>query len=124
MKTIALLMMALAVILVLLFGLALGTGSLGYGFPYGMMGSRGNYAYPVGMMGGWGWGMGGLLMMGLMFLVPLGFLALLVLGTVWLVRQATPPSAQPPVIGAVCPSCHKGLQADWKTCPYCEQKLK
>ena len=111
-----------AVILVLCIGLALGAGVLGYGFPGGMMGRLGGYGYPGGMMGGWGWG--GLLGMGLMGLAGIAFLVLLVLGIVWLVRQATPAAAQPPVIGAVCPACHKGVQADWQSCPHCAQKLK
>lgn len=130
MRTATWILLGLVIALVLLIGLALGAGLLGYGFPVGLMGSRGTYGYPGGMMGGWSWGWGWILVMGLMMLVPLGFLVLLVLGIVWLVRQAAspvasaPPAPQPPAIGGVCPSCHKGVQDDWKTCPYCEQKLK
>ena len=123
MKTRNWLTMAVAVILVLCLGLALGAGLLGHGFPGGMMGRSGGYGYSGGMMGGWGQGIGGLLVMGLMFLVPLAFLALFVLGIVWLVRAVSSPEAQsaPP---DTCPACHKGIQTDWQNCPYCGKALK
>jgi hypothetical protein len=124
MKTAMWVVLGLAVLLVLCTGLALGAGLLGYGSFGGMMGTWGGNVYPGNMMGGWGWGIGGLLGMALMALMGIVFLALLVLGIVWLVRQATPPSAQPPVTGAECPSCHKGVQADWKNCPSCGKTLK
>ncbi len=112
-----------ALILVLCIGLALGAGFLGYGFPGGMMGGRGNFGYPGGMMGGWGWGLGGLLAMGLMWLVPLGFVALLVLGIAWLVRGASSPAVQSPPADT-CPACHKNVQTDWQNCPYCGRTLR
>jgi uncharacterized membrane protein len=62
--------------------------------------------------------------MGLMGLAGIAVLVVLVLGVVWLVKQTTAPAAQPPAAGAVCPSCHKGVQADWQSCPHCAQKLK
>ena len=122
MKTAMWIVLGLAVLIVLCIGLVLGAGFLGYGNSGGMMGPWGGNGYPGGMMGGWG--LGGLLGMGLLWAAGLAFLVVLVLGVVWLVKQTTQPVAQPPAAGAVCPTCHKGVQADWKTCPYCEQKLK
>ena len=91
----------------------------------GMMGSRG----PSGMMG-YGYGGGALgwifSLLGLIF--PLGFLALLILGGVWLFRQVSQPqvpSAGRPEIqsGRACPNCDRAIQADWQLCPYCGQGL-
>jgi hypothetical protein len=115
--------MALVVILVLCLGLALGAGLLGYGFPGGMMGRWGGYANPGGMMGGRGWGLGGLLAMGLMWLAPLGFVALLALGIIWLVRALSSPAVQSPPADT-CPACHKNVQAEWQNCPYCGKTLR
>ena len=118
-----------ALIVVLLIGVALGAGLLGYGFPGGMMGRTGGYGYPFGMMGGWGWGIGGLVIMGLMMLVPLGFRVVLVAGIVGLVRALSVPPAPlaPPASAApasTCPACHQNTQADWQNCPYCGSSLK
>lgn len=72
--------------------------------------------------------MGGLGTMGLfglgMLVVPLLFVGLLVLGGVWLVRSMAPPAA-PPQLGASasCANCGKALQANWKACPYCGEKV-
>jgi hypothetical protein len=112
----------LGLILVLCIGLALGAGVLGYGFPGGMMGRWGSYGYPGGMMGGWGWGVGALLGMGLMWLVPLGFLAALVLGIVWLVRSTSAPAVLSAPVDT-CPACHRDVQTDWQNCPYCGKPL-
>lgn len=114
---------ALALILVLCVGLALGAGLRGYGFPGGMMGRLGGYGFPGGMMGGWGWGLGSLLVMGLMWLVPLGFVALLALGVIWLVRSVSAPAVLSTPVGT-CPACHKNVQADWQNCPHCGSPLK
>ena len=77
--------------------------------------------------GGWGyggWGMMGPWMMGGMFfmwLIPVGFLVLTVLGIAWLVQNIggnkSVSSTQ------TCPSCGRGVQADWKNCPYCGTAL-
>ncbi len=123
MKMSSWLALGLGLILVLFIGLALGTGLAGYGFPGGMMGRWGSYGYPGGMMGGWGWGLGGMLAIGLMLLVPLGFLAALVLGIVWLVRSTSAPAA-PCAPAGTCPACHKDVQADWQNCPHCGKPLK
>lgn len=51
-------------------------------------------------------------------LLPLGFLVLLAVGIVWLVRTVSGP--QPTAaISKVCPECHSTVQAEWKACPYC-----
>jgi hypothetical protein len=82
-----------------------------------------------GLLGWWGyrpWGYGGWGMMGpgmmggmfFMWLIPLGLLVLTVLGVVWLV-QIFSGKANPPVQDLVCPSCGRGIQSDWKNCPYC-----
>ncbi len=123
MKTSNWLAMVLVVILVLCVGLALGSGLLGHGFPGGMMGRFGGYGYPGSMMGGWGWGLGGLLAFGLRLLVPLGFVALMVLGIIWLVRTVSSPAVQAPPADT-CPACHKNIQNDWQNCPYCGKTLK
>jgi hypothetical protein len=128
MKTGNWLAVTLVAVLVLCLGLALGAGLLGYGIPGGMMGRWGGYAFPGGMIGGRGWGVGGLLAMGLMWLIPLGFLALLVLGIVGLVRTVSSPvvhstPVQPAPVQS-CPDCHKQTQADWQNCPYCGKSLK
>jgi hypothetical protein len=86
-----------------------------------------------GLLGSWGyrpWGYGGWGMMGpgmmggmfFMWLIPLGLLVLTVLGVVWLV-QTLSGKANPPVQGQVCPSCGRGIQSDWKNCPYCGTTL-
>jgi len=79
---------------------------------WGMMGP--------GMMGGWGFGPFGWIGMAFMWLIPVGFLALTVLGIAWVVKAiggGTNPVASP------CPSCGRGIQADWRNCPYCGVSL-
>jgi len=92
---------------------------LGGGYGYGMMGPGQMYG-GGGMMGGFGmpfFGIG-------MFLWPLLFIGLIVLGVVWLVRTvATPGAPQPPAATAACAHCGKPIQAGWKACPYCGEKI-
>lgn len=78
--------------------------------------------------GGWGyggWSMMGPGMMGGMFfmwLIPVGLLVLTVLGIAWLVKALG--SGNNPVTPAqTCPSCGRGVQTDWKNCPYCGTAL-
>jgi hypothetical protein len=104
--------LGIALVLVLFFGpylFRLVFPAMGYGF--GMMG------YGHGMMDGFGFFPFG---MGLMWLVPLGTIALIVLGVVWLVNNI---NGSKTVQGRACPSCGKSAQADWKTCPYCGNSL-
>lgn len=108
---------AVIVLLIFFIGASLLGGYGGSG--YRMMGP--------GMMGGWGFAPFGWLGMILMWLVPLGFLTLLVAGIVWLVRHAGPSPAlgaseAPPATGA-CPSCGRPTQAGWQHCPYCGHSL-
>ncbi|MHB8776582.1 MAG: zinc ribbon domain-containing protein [Anaerolineales bacterium] len=81
------------------------------------------------LLGGWGyrnWGYGGWGMMGpwmmggmfFMWLIPFGFLVLTVLGIAWLVRTIGGGN-NPAAPNQACPSCGRGVQADWKNCPYC-----
>ena len=72
--------------------------------------------------------MGGLGTMGLfglgMLVVPLLFVGLLVLGVVWLVRSVASPAAPPqPAASVFCANCGRPLQAGWKACPYCGEKV-
>jgi len=99
-------------LLVFLVGISL-LGGRGYGW-WGMMGP--------GMMGGWGFAPFGWIGMLFMWLVPIGFLTLIVLGVIWLVRTVSgggsaiaPPHS--------CPSCGRNVQADWQNCPHCGATL-
>ena len=57
-----------------------------------------------------------------MWLLPLLFVGVIALGIVWLVRAIT-PSGMPPATNAMCAHCGKPLQAGWKACPYCGEKV-
>lgn len=123
---------------VLVFGLvALLVFVLGIGVLF-LAGGRGMGAMGPGMMGPWGgrggwcpWcgGMGrfggGLLgpIVGLTFacLLPLGLLALLVVGGIWLARNVDGGTSQPS--NAACPSCGRAVEPDWQVCPTCGEDL-
>ncbi len=94
------------VLLVLMFGMSF-MGGRGYYGGYGMMGPW--------MMGPWM--MGGFF---LMWLLPLGFVVLLVLGIALLLKGRGDTPAAPT---STCPSCGRGVQPDWKNCPYCGTSL-
>lgn len=101
------------------------TGGLwgGYGSGYGMMGGG-----PGGMMGGYGGGSSsspfGWIGMLVGLIVPLGILALIVAGGVWLVRSlGTPGGPSLTASAKTCPHCGRGVQADWKACPHCGNAL-
>ena len=100
-------------LLLFLFGGGMMSG-WGYRGGWGMMD-------PYGMMG-WGYSPFGWIGMVFMWLTPLGVIALIVIGIAALLRNTgnpMPPSSQSP-----CPSCGKGIQSDWKNCPYCGTALK
>ncbi len=97
-----------------LIGVSLLGGGWGYG-GWGMMGP--------GMMGGWGFGPFGLIGMLFMWLIPIGFVVLTVLGIVWLVRTVGGGSANPAPPARACPSCGRAVQADWRHCPHCGAAL-
>ena len=126
-----------AVVVLLVFGLGIMLLAGIFGWRYGFWGPDGMMG--PGMMGGWGSGGfmgngqgGGALgwlfcLPGLIF--PLGFLALLILGGVWLVRQFSqgqePPAGRPETRqGPTCPGCDRLVQADWQLCPHCGQELQ
>lgn len=71
-------------------------------------------------------GFGMLYILPLMVLVPLLLVALLVLGLAQLIRSSNllvgQPTA-PAITTAMCPSCHRVVQAGRRNCPYCGQKL-
>ncbi|MBU4224960.1 MAG: zinc ribbon domain-containing protein, partial [Chloroflexi bacterium] len=82
----------------------------------------------LGGRGYGGWGYGGWRMMGpwmmggmfFMWLFPIAFIVLTVFGIAWLVRTiggGINPRAHP------CPSCGRGVQSDWRNCPYCGAPL-
>lgn len=100
------------IVLLLLFSTGL-FGGWGYG-GWGMMGP--------GMMGGWGFSPFGWIGMIFMWLIPIGFIVLTVLGVAWLVR--TLGGSASPSSGRTCPNCGRGVQADWQNCPHCGTLLK
>ncbi len=87
------------------------------GYGGGMMGGYGGFGYSplgwIGMLAGW--------------LIPLGTLALLVVGGIWLVRSVATPGGStfsaPSASARFCSNCGKGAQADWKVCPHCGTTL-
>ena len=103
---------AIVALLVFLASISL-LGGRGYG-GWGMMGP--------GMMSGWGFAPFGWIGMLFMWLVPIGFLVLVVLGIAWLVR-ALGSRDNPPVPGQTCPSCGRDVQAGWRNCPHCGATL-
>ena len=74
-------------------------------------------------------GMRGLPVMGvfgllLMLILPLGFLGLVVLGIILLVRAIQKPSqSEVQRHTARCTSCGKRVEEDWAICPYCGENL-
>ena len=117
------------VVLILACGVSFLPSVLGGGYrSWGMMGGWGR----GGMMEGYGpsnmmgsWGIFGWPFMFLMWLFPLGFLILLVLGIVWLVRALSGPGPGRAPVQALptCPECHRPVQTDWQVCPYCGKGL-
>jgi len=96
-----------------------GPGMMPYGgFGYHMRGP-GMMGYGMRPFGGF---FGGLL--------SLAFLALVVLGIIWLVirlRTSKPvdavPATMPAAIVNPCKKCGRPIQYDWKVCPYCGEKV-
>ncbi|MFQ5875392.1 MAG: zinc ribbon domain-containing protein [Dehalococcoidia bacterium] len=114
----------IVVLLVFLIGISL--LSFGWGGDWGMMGRWWPFCGGTGRLGGGLFGLWGWLFMALMVLFPLGFLALLALGIIWLVRAVSGPQLRAPSAPPAaqsCPSCGKVVQADWKVCPYCGEEL-
>jgi uncharacterized membrane protein len=101
-----------AIVAVALLFVASLFGGRGYG--WGMMGP--------GMMGGGGFSPFGWIGMALMWLIPIGFLVLALLGIVWLVRAIGSGNQSAPVNQA-CPSCGREVRSDWRNCPHCGTQL-
>jgi hypothetical protein len=101
---------------VILFGAGM-FGGWGYR-GWGMMGP--------GMMGNWGYSPVGWFGMGLgmlfMWLIPIGIIALIVFGVASLMRNTGNTSQTSSL--TPCSNCGKGIQADWRNCPYCGTALK
>jgi hypothetical protein len=96
--------------------LLVGGGRLSYWNRGGMMGS--------GMMADWGLAPFGWIGMLMMWVFPLGVLALVILGIVWLVNSVSRPGSQTSATPAkTCPNCSGLVQADWRNCPYCGTAL-
>ena len=87
-------------------------------FPYEDFG-RGMHNFP--MMGPGMRSVGFLPFGGLMWIFPLGFLVLLVLGIIWLIKALRKPEAVPLQTHS-CKNCGKPVQEDWRNCPYCGKK--
>jgi hypothetical protein len=75
-----------------------------------------------GMMGGWGFSPLGWIGMTLMWLIPIGFLVLTVLGIIWLVRTIGSGN-QSALFSQACSSCGRAVQGDWRNCPHCGTQL-
>src|SRR6266508_374035 len=97
---------SIIILLILMFATSF-IGGWGYD-EWGMMGP--------GMMGRWGFAPFGIGMF-FMWLIPLGFVVLTELSIVWLVKAVSGDIHAAPAQN--CPSCGRGVQADWKNCPYC-----
>jgi len=111
----AVVVVAIVALLVFLIGVSL-MGGWGYG-NWGMMGG-----YRSGMMGQWGFGPFGWIGMIFMWLIPVGFILLIVLGVVWLIR-AIGSGENPTSPARSCHNCGRSVQADWRNCPYCGETL-
>lgn len=107
--------LGIVIVLVVFFGLGLLSRFVGpqaYGWRTGWMPMMGYGISPFGFMP---------FGMIFMWLVPLAFLVLLVLGVLWVVRSLR--GTQPPTASRVCAHCGKAAQPDWKNCPYCGNPL-
>lgn len=134
-------------LVVFLVALCVGTFFVGRYFmmPGGMMGSFGRTPrllgpglnglmpfFPGARMpfSGMGWLGAGLMLFSRLF-IPLAVLALIIILVVALFQRpvSQPAPVQPAPAqstfspGGVCSSCGKALQADWKVCPYCGEKI-
>jgi hypothetical protein len=114
----AVIVFAIVVLLVFLVGVSL-LGGWGYGGWGGMMGPG---RMGPGMMGGWGYSPFGWIGMIFMWLVPIGFILLIALGVVWLIR-AIGSGRNPALPARACPNCERSVLADWRNCPYCGTEL-
>ena len=74
-----------------------------------------------------GWGSAGVFgwffMLGTV-LFPLGFLVLVILAAVWLLRSIRPSPGKAPDAPGQCPRCGKPMAVDWRACPFCAEDLE
>ena len=115
------------VLVAFLVGASLLGGGWGYG-GWGMMGPGMTLAPALrsGASAGVGrWGLSPLSWIGMIFmwLIPIGFIVLTVLGVVWLARTVGGGAASPLAPARACLSCGRGVQADWRNCPHCGAAL-
>jgi hypothetical protein len=76
-----------------------------------------------GMMGGFGLPFLGLGLFG-MLLRPALFIGLSLLGVVWLAQTLAARSVtRPPAAESNCAHCGNPVQAGWKACPHCGEKI-
>lgn len=118
MKKINWLIVSLIAIVGILALFWIGTMIGGWGFRgYGMMGGYGGHM-------GWGFSPFSRISMGFgmlfMWFIPIGLIALAVLGVASLAPNAGKPTL---LTSQQCPNCGKNAQADWQNCPYCGTKL-
>jgi hypothetical protein len=106
---------------VVLLAFLVGVGLLG-GRGYGGWGMMRPGMMGPGMMGGWGFSPLGWFGMILMWLIPIGFIVLVVAGIFWLVR-ALGAGSHPIAPTRPCPSCGRSVLAEWRNCPYCGSLL-
>ncbi|MBG0788395.1 MAG: hypothetical protein H0S79_25170 [Anaerolineaceae bacterium] len=63
----------------------------------------------------------------LMVGLPLGIVALIVMGIIMLVRAGKKSDSDPMQASPdrpVCPACGQNVQQDWKVCPHCGESLE
>jgi uncharacterized membrane protein len=82
----------------------------------------GRYGFGIQMRGPGMMGFGFRPLGFLMGIIPLGFLTLVILGIIWLVKAIRKPNTiAAPIM--TCKNCSETVQADWKNCPHCGKKL-
>lgn len=64
------------------------------------------------------------LVMSVAVLFPLGALALIALGIVWLVRALSGSRQHADPSTPSCPRCGKAVEVDWRACPFCKEDLQ
>lgn len=109
----------IAIIVVIVVLIALASVIFMTGMGWGRAGAPGYYPMPhmFGYFPGGGW-----FGMGLMWLIPIGIVALIVWAVATLINRPA-QSGQAGVAGRVCTACGKPAQSDWNTCPYCSKPL-
>lgn len=121
----AVVLVILGILLVLVIGFG-GSGMMGPGMMWRGW-SEGACPFWGGggrFPGGWLGGMFGWLLMLVAWFLPLGLLALLAVGVVWVVRTVAQLASAMAPSPKVCPSCGKPVAGDWRLCPHCGEELR